>query len=76
MNPTLPEDYLKRMELDDPEAYRSEVLGEFRAGVTTFLDPDAWSGRMVITPSPLEQRETGIRISGQTPRPCEPMCAN
>jgi len=30
MNPSLPADYL-----------RSEVLGEFRAGVATFLDPDA-----------------------------------
>lgn len=41
MNPTLPEDYLRRMEQEDPEAYRSEVLGEFRAGVSTFIDPDA-----------------------------------
>lgn len=41
MNPTLPADYLLRMERDDPEAYRSEVLGEFRAGLSTFLDPDA-----------------------------------
>lgn len=41
MNPTLPADYLARMEQDDPEAYRSEVLGEFRAGIATFLDPDA-----------------------------------
>lgn len=41
MNPTLPADYLRRMEADDPEAYRSEVLGEFRAGVSTLLDPDA-----------------------------------
>lgn len=41
MNPTLPADYLERMELEDPEAYRSEVLGEFRAGVSTFLDPEA-----------------------------------
>ena len=41
MNPTLPADYLARMAQDDPEAYRSEVLGEFRAGVATFLDPDA-----------------------------------
>jgi hypothetical protein len=41
MNPTLPADYRARMERDDPEAYRSEVLGEFRAGVSTFLDPDA-----------------------------------
>jgi hypothetical protein len=41
MNPTLPADYLERMKADDPEAYRSEVLGEFRAGVSTFLDSDA-----------------------------------
>ena len=41
MNPTLPADYVARMQRDDPEAYRSEVLGEFRAGVSTFLDPDA-----------------------------------
>lgn len=41
MNPTLPADYLARMEADDPEAFRSEVLGEFRQGVSTLLDPDA-----------------------------------
>jgi hypothetical protein len=41
MNPTLPTDYLARMEQDDPDAYRSEVLGEFRGGVMTFLDPEA-----------------------------------
>ena len=40
MNPTLAPDYLQKMEQDDPEAYRSEVLGEFRAGVSTFFDPD------------------------------------
>lgn len=41
MNPTLAADYIERMKTDDPEAYRSEVLGEFRAGISTFLDPDA-----------------------------------
>jgi hypothetical protein len=41
MNPLLGHDYLARMEQDDPEAYRSEVLGEFRAGLSTLLDPDA-----------------------------------
>lgn len=41
MNPTLPRDYLDRMRQDDPEAYRSEVQGEFRAGLATLLDPDA-----------------------------------
>jgi hypothetical protein len=41
MNPTLPANYLRRMEQDDPEAYRSEVLGEFRAGLSTLLDPEA-----------------------------------
>jgi len=40
MNPTLPSDYLERMRQDDPEAYRSEVLGEFRAGVSSLLDPE------------------------------------
>ena len=40
MNPCLPSDYLQRMEVDDPEAYRSEVLGEFRAGLATLLDPE------------------------------------
>ena len=41
MNPTLPQDYLQRMEQDDPEAYRSEVLGEFRTGVSTLFSPEA-----------------------------------
>jgi len=41
MNPTLPADYLARMEEDDPEGYRNEVLGEFRAGMSTLLESDA-----------------------------------
>ena len=41
MNPTLSNDYLQRMEQDDPDAYRSEVLGEFRAGLAMLFDPDA-----------------------------------
>ena len=41
MNPTLPTNYLERMREDDPEAYRSEVLGEFRAGLAQLLDPEA-----------------------------------
>jgi hypothetical protein len=41
MHPSLPADYIARMEADDPEAYRSEVLGEFRSGISTFLDPEA-----------------------------------
>ncbi len=41
MHSDLPADYLARMEQDDPEAYRSEVLGEFRAGLSTLLDPEA-----------------------------------
>lgn len=41
MNPTLPSDYLNRMREDDPEAYRSEVLGEFRSGVGSLFDPEA-----------------------------------
>lgn len=40
MNPTLPANYLERMLEEDPEAYRSEVLGEFRAGLATLLDPE------------------------------------
>ena len=39
MNPTLSPDYLVRMEQDDPQAFRSEVLGEFRVGLSTLLDP-------------------------------------
>jgi len=41
MNPALPADYVERMREEDPEAYRSEVLGQFRKGLSTFLDPDA-----------------------------------
>ena len=41
MNPTLSADYLQRMEQDDPEAYKSEVLGEFRSGLSTFLDSES-----------------------------------
>ena len=41
MNPSLPADYLERMRQDDPEAYRSEVLGEFRTGVASFFDAES-----------------------------------
>lgn len=57
MNPTLPADYLARMEQDDPEAYRSEVLGEFRQGVSTFFNPDAIAASV----------ETGIRERARVP---------
>jgi hypothetical protein len=55
MNPTLPVDYLARMEQDDPESYRSEVLGEFRTGIASFFDPEALmacvvEGRRELTP--------------------------
>jgi hypothetical protein len=39
MNPTLSPDYLTRMLADDPDAYRSEVLGEFREGLSLLFDP-------------------------------------
>jgi len=60
MNPKLPADYLERMRQDDPEAYRSEVLGEFRSGVATFLDLEAIEacvipGRRELPPA------TGVR---------------
>jgi hypothetical protein len=62
MNPTLPADYLARMAEDDPEAYRSEVLGEFRAGVSTLFDPDALEA--CIEPGVRERApEPGIRYS-------------
>ncbi len=41
MNPTLPADYIERMREDDPEAFASEVMGQFRAGLATLLDPEA-----------------------------------
>ena len=37
MNPLLPPYYLERMAREDPDAYRSEVLGEFRAGAVAAL---------------------------------------
>jgi hypothetical protein len=41
MNPTLPRDYVDRMRQNDPDAYRSEVLAEFRQGVSSLFDPSA-----------------------------------
>jgi hypothetical protein len=41
MNPTLPADYIERMREDDPDAYRSEVLGEFRVGLAALFDPES-----------------------------------
>ncbi len=57
MNPTLPADYVERMKETDPEAYRSEILGEFRAGVASLLDPEALDavvahGRRELAPAP------------------------
>jgi len=57
MNPTLSADYLERMAEEDPEAYRSEVLGEFRPGVSTFLDPDALAA--VVESGVRERRPVG-----------------
>ncbi len=56
MNPTLDPDYLQRMQLDDPAAYLAEVLGQFRPGESTFLQP-AWvdavtvKGRLFLPPT-------------------------
>lgn len=44
MNPTLSDDYLVRMAEEDPDAYMSEVLGEFRAGLATLFDVDTLEG--------------------------------
>jgi hypothetical protein len=41
MNPTLPRDYIARMRVEDPDGYRSEVMGEFRAGVSTAFDRES-----------------------------------
>jgi hypothetical protein len=41
MNPLLSADYLQRMAQDDPSAYESEVLGNFRRGTSTLFDSDA-----------------------------------
>jgi len=38
MNPTLPADYIARMEAEDPVAYRSEVLGEWKVGTAGLYD--------------------------------------
>jgi hypothetical protein len=60
MNPTLPADYLHRMALDDPEAYRSEVRAEFRTGISTLFDPDALDA---VVPDEVRERvpEAGQR---------------
>lgn len=51
MNPTLSADYLARMVTEDPEAAEAELFGRFRAGVSTFVDPQALA----------EVVETGVR---------------
>ncbi|MBI2526595.1 MAG: hypothetical protein HYV93_11465 [Candidatus Rokubacteria bacterium] len=52
MNPLIPANYLERMQ-DDPEAYRSEVLGEFRAGLAALFDPDVFDG---LVPDGIRER--------------------
>lgn len=62
MNPTLPADYLARMAEDDPEAYRSEVLGEFRSGTSQLFDAEALDA--VVVPERCElPRVAGIVYS-------------
>jgi hypothetical protein len=41
MNPLLAADYLERMRETDPAAYRSEVLGQFRDDVSSFVTREA-----------------------------------
>ncbi len=41
MNPLLSEDYLERMREDDPQGFESEVMGQFRAGLSNLFDYDA-----------------------------------
>jgi hypothetical protein len=69
MNPTLADDYLERMRRTDPSAYRSEVLGEFRAGLTTLLDPEAIAacvatGRLELPPVTDVQYQSFVDPSG------------
>jgi len=40
MNSTLSADYLERMRTEDPDAARSEIDGEFRAGVSSLFDTE------------------------------------
>lgn len=40
MNTTLSADYLARMESEDPQAFKNEVLGEFRPGLSVLFDPE------------------------------------
>jgi hypothetical protein len=69
MNATLPANYLERMRDEDAEAYRSEVLGEFRAGLATLLDPDALApcvatGRLELPPAQGVRYEAFVDPSG------------
>jgi hypothetical protein len=41
MNPHLSADYLTRAAQEDPDAYQSDVLGQFRAGTSLLFDGDA-----------------------------------
>ncbi len=47
MNPLLSADYIERMRENDPEAAVSEIDGEFRAWISTFLDLDAIAACLV-----------------------------
>ena len=47
MNPTLRASYLASMAESDPTVYRSEVLGEFRAGLSSLFDSEMLDGSVV-----------------------------
>jgi hypothetical protein len=69
MNPTLPADYLARMQEEDPEAYRSEVLGEFRAGWASLLDPDTLDQKK---PRALTEKEWLVDVRTAVNYNCRP----
>jgi hypothetical protein len=61
MNPNLPDDYIERMREDDPEAYRSEVLGEFRRRDLDILRPRGPRGVLCRTPRDPAGRRCGLQ---------------
>jgi len=68
MNPTLPADYLQRMERDDPQSYASEVLRLFRAGVGLLFDDVALDScvgeHRELEPVPGVHYTCGVDLSG------------
>jgi hypothetical protein len=69
MNPTLSQDYIARMKEEDPEAYLSEICGQFRTGVANLFDSEVLDACVVadrreLAPVPGTYYQAFVDVAG------------